>query len=238
MWLSALYFSLLIIVFLVSIFVTYIALGYILSMIPRHKSFLESERIATIYLYSNGVHTDFILPVQHPAMNWWQFLSAKDYPSDTQYLAIGWGDRGFYLDTPTWAELKLKTAFNAMILPSPTLMHITAHAALPTDGKKFTCVALTHQQYAALCQYIKETFRLNSAGQIELLKGCSYGENDQFYEANGHYTGLQTCNQWINKGLNKIGVRSAVWTISDRGIFYQLKRRRPSLATPTLLSVE
>ena len=236
MWLSALYFLLAVLAFLVSIFAVYVALGYILSMIPRHKSFQEGELGATIYLHSNGVHTDFILPVSHPVVDWWQFLNKADYPADTQYLGIGWGDRGFYLDTPTWAELKFKTAFNAMVVPSPTLMHITAHSKLPVDGKKFTQVALSAQQYAALCNYIKATFYKDAKGQIDLLQGCGYAENDQFYSAEGRYTGLRTCNQWVNKGLNQIGVRSALWTISDRGIFYQLDRRRPSTTTATLLN--
>ncbi|MFK7936013.1 MAG: DUF2459 domain-containing protein, partial [Saprospiraceae bacterium] len=107
----------------------------------------------------------------------------------------------------------------------------------PKDGKKFTQVALTYQQYITLCQYIKDTFRLSSAGQVEILTGCGCADNDQFYEARGKYTGLRTCNQWINKGLNKTGVRSALWTISDRGIFYQLDRRKQSNDRTALFSL-
>jgi hypothetical protein len=32
---------------------------------------------------------------------------------DFSYVSFGWGDKGFYLDTPSWAELQPSTAFVA-----------------------------------------------------------------------------------------------------------------------------
>ena len=39
-----------------------------------------------------------------------------------RYVAIGWGDRGFYVDTPTWADLKLSTLCNALFVPSESVL--------------------------------------------------------------------------------------------------------------------
>lgn len=204
----------------------YVLAAFTIMMIPRHRFATDSSSGIIIYLYSNGVHTDFIIPAQHHLVNWWNFLNKNDYPTDTQYLAMGWGDRGFYLDTPTWAELKFKTAANALLIPSPTVMHITAHADVPSDGVRFAKVVLSDRQYIQICNYISAGFKLDEHKNIDLLEGCGYERNDQFYSANGDYTALQTCNQWINRGLNQIGVRSALWTATDRGIFYQLNKRK------------
>lgn len=45
--------------------------------------------------------------------------------SDYVYLSVGWGDKGFYLDTPTWAEPETFTAFKAVFLVSESAMHCT-----------------------------------------------------------------------------------------------------------------
>lgn len=49
-------------------------------------------------------------------MDWSQkipFSQTKGKSTDFNYIAFGWGDKGFYLDTPTWADLKFSTAFKA-----------------------------------------------------------------------------------------------------------------------------
>ena len=48
---------------------------------------------------------------------------AKD--STLRYIAIGWGDKGFYLDTPTWADLKFSTAFKAAFWLGNSAIHTT-----------------------------------------------------------------------------------------------------------------
>ncbi|HOB24230.1 MAG TPA: DUF2459 domain-containing protein, partial [Kaistella sp.] len=57
-----------------------------------------------------------MVPVKTPEIDWSQqipFKTTLSKRTDFKYLAIGWGDKGFYLDTPTWADLKFSTAFKA-----------------------------------------------------------------------------------------------------------------------------
>ena len=61
---------------------------------------------------------------------------AKD--STLRYIAIGWGDKGFYLDTPTWADLKFSTAFKAAFWLGNSAIHTTFYKEmkLGEDCKK------------------------------------------------------------------------------------------------------
>jgi hypothetical protein len=81
-----------------------------------------------IFVKSNGVHTDFVLPSENKIMSWKALFPARTFEkvdSSSQWLAFGWGDKGFFLDTPTWAELKFSTAFKAAFWLGSSAMHLT-----------------------------------------------------------------------------------------------------------------
>jgi uncharacterized protein (TIGR02117 family) len=73
-----------------------------------------------IYIKTNGVHTDLVVPVKNEQLDWSREIkfSNAHLPDTTaiKYLAMGWGDKGFYLQTPTWADLKFSVAFKAAFL--------------------------------------------------------------------------------------------------------------------------
>ena len=79
---------------------------------------LHKDGDVYIYVQSNGIHTDLCLPVKTNLMDWNEFIAPEPYGHSGQYdfISIGWGDKGFFLDTPTWAELKVSTALNAAFL--------------------------------------------------------------------------------------------------------------------------
>ena len=51
--------------------------------------------------------------------------NTKSKDSTAEYLAFGWGDKGFYLDTPEWSDLKASTAFKAAFALGNSAMHTT-----------------------------------------------------------------------------------------------------------------
>lgn len=216
-----------IVLVIISIIFTYILLGLIIPIIPTNTGFSPHKGGIKIFIVSNGVHADFLIPAVNSVKNWGTYLDFNDYKTQLNppvYLGVGWGDRGFYLDTPTWAELKFSTAVNAMCRPTPTVMHITAYDAFPAGFKFTTEIEISAEQYLELCNFIIKKFRVDSEGAIEILPGVGYTPQDNFYEAEGSYHAFNTCNVWISKGLREIGVRTALWSPSDRGIFYQLKK--------------
>jgi uncharacterized protein (TIGR02117 family) len=210
----------------------YLSAAFVLSRIPVEKADPNASPDVLVFLHTNGVHTDIVVPVRNAQMDWSKPLPFSNIPSgDTtlRYLAFGWGDKGFYLDTPTWADLKFSTAFVAAFWLGTSAMHATYLDGL-APGPDTVPLYLSRAEYARLVAYIQRSFRLDAAGRPQHIKGHSYGRNDAFYEAHRVYSFLYTCNTWTNDALKACGQKACLWTPSDTGIFYQY-RKSPRPAT-------
>ena len=84
----------------------YALIIFITSIIPVNKNkSLKTHNNIPVYILSNGVHTDIVLPLNNSIKNWStsiSYLDTKAQDSTRNLIAFGWGDKGFYLDTPTW----------------------------------------------------------------------------------------------------------------------------------------
>src|SRR5688572_19403271 len=96
----------------------YFAFAFGLSSISVNDDFKHCDKDSIeIYILTNGVHTDLVLPLQNQFMDWNKFVNpASTISSNTsvRYVSFGWGDKGFYLRTKTWGDLKFSIAFNAL----------------------------------------------------------------------------------------------------------------------------
>lgn len=200
-----------VLLFILAFLVLYVAFSFLLSYIPTGKTSV-AQNGKKVYFFSNGVHLDFVFPLEMVPED---LLSQFTYSESATLLAIGWGDKGFYLDTPTWAELKASTAIKAMFLPSPTAMHVTEH---PRVSSQWSYMEFSDQQLEDIWTYIRATFDTDEQGKIIELEGEGYTKLDRFYEAKGNYSCFKTCNTWVNTGLKRVGIRTAVWTPLDKGV--------------------
>ena len=205
----------------IGIVILYLLFAYLLALIPVNTS-TKNDGAISIYILTNGVHTDIVVPVKNNQLNWQQWIKpehTKSQDSTLPYLAIGWGDKGFYLDTPTWADLKASTAFEAVTGLGTTALHATYYKEMMSGGD---CrrIQLTAEQYDALCQFIIDSFEKNEDGQsIHIETNANYGQNDVFYEAIGSYSLFKTCNTWSNSALKAAGLKACLWTPFKNGIF-------------------
>lgn len=189
--------------------------------IQMGRATVPSQSSIVIYLWSNGVHTDFVVPTVSPYQNWSDIflpIHVKDGQARA-WTAIGWGDKGFYLNTPTWADLKVSTALRAVSGTSQSAIHVTYY----DDKDVMACqncakLYLSPAQYQKLIAYIKQDLKWQDAKAMPISTEAHYGQNDAFYEAKGSYFLFYTCNTWINDGLKAMDMPSALWTITDRGI--------------------
>lgn len=167
-----------------------------------------------MYVRSNGVHTDLVMPTESEQYNWKGFIDSADYRynHNFEYVAIGWGDKGFFLDTPTWAELSMSTALNAIFLPSPCAMHVEYFDREPETSDLIKEMHITEEGYVNMISYIEESFVLKGDKPI-LIPNESYTGYDHFYEAKGNYHMFETCNSWTNGGLKSAGVVTAAWAV-------------------------
>ena len=111
---------------------------------------------------------------------------------------------------PTWSDLKISTALNAIFWPSASVVHAEYLEGRLVDGESCRTVRLSDNAYRELCAYLEETFRKDAAGKPVLIPGKSYHDTDNFYESGGSYHAFNTCNLWANRGLKRIGVRTAL----------------------------
>lgn len=175
-----------------------------------------------IFILSNGMHTDLVVPVKSQYFDWTEDIKFEDthsQNSDFEYVGIGWGDKGFYLDTPTWAELKVSTALKAAFWLSTSAMHCTFYNKFP-EGEEYRRLRLTPTEYRNLVNYIRAKFDRDAQGRtLKVETDAVYGDNDAFYEAHGKYSFVYTCNTWTNNGLKIAGKKAALWTALEHGIF-------------------
>lgn len=196
------------------------ATAWICSKITVNDDFTECRQDAVeVYVMSNGVHTDLVVPMKNDIIDWSTFIDPTKCKTDASaatYVAFGWGDKGFYLDTPTWADLKFSTACKAMFFLSSSAMHVTFHddPQVSTDCKK---ICISKENYSKLVAYIKEGFKMESNHTL-LIENASYGNHDIFYDGVGSYSMFHTCNTWTNNGLKAGNLRACLWTLFDDAI--------------------
>lgn len=209
-------------IFLITI-ICYLLISILLSYITINSdaSLKASNELIPVYILSNGVHTDVVLPVKNELKDWSvqiPFSDTVSKDSKMNFIAFGWGDKGFYLDTPTWADLKTSTALKAVSGFNTTAMHVTYYKKMLENDK---CVKfyVESENYLKLVKCIESSFQVNNGKFSKIQTNAVYGKNDIFYDAKGHYSLFYTCNSWTNQTLKAANQKAALWTIFDFGIF-------------------
>jgi uncharacterized protein (TIGR02117 family) len=184
------------------------------SVTPRRWSYVAQQRCdVKIFIASNGLHTNIIVPVATPGLKWsHSFLSeVGDRPTASfRYLSFGWGDREVYLHTPTLADLTGERALKALFsLHNPSVMYVQGYDAIPQNWE-IKCVGLNQANYRELTQFIVNSFQRGPQGKpIYLQQG--YVAQSGFYVAQGSYSLINTCNSWTAEGLNQADVNTPLW---------------------------
>ncbi|RVT42389.1 TIGR02117 family protein [Sphingobium algorifonticola] len=177
------------------------------SLMPANADAVPPDRGVTIYVNTNGVHTGIVMPTVHPLHDWRGRAPAADLPDPRRagpWVLIGWGDRDFFLNTPTWAEVDPRVVLRAALGNDDTLMHVD-HLQRLWRGPDLRPVVLSADQYRALARAIEADFAGGTA-----IPG--YGPGDVFYPAHGRYSAIRTCNAWTGDRLRAVGIRIGYWT--------------------------
>lgn len=199
------------IITIVLIPVAYVLFSLLFTFIPVNNV-QYSDNNESIYLTSNGVHLSIV--VSKNQLNG-EILEGLKYSDKDKYFAIGWGDRDFYLNTPTWSDLTFNNAYKALFLKTPTLIHITRYS---TTKGSWVEIKVNQNQLNKINQYIYESFYIDAQNKKILLNYKGYSYNDDFYEALGSYSCFKTSNSWVNSGLKESGIRACLWTPFDFGL--------------------
>jgi len=200
----------------------YFSADAVLSRISLNKQEpSHSKAEIPFYVLSNGVHTDLVLPIKVGEQDWSKVFPidhTKGKSADHRFIAIGWGDKGFYLNTPEWKDLTLKTALIAGLGIGETALHVTYYRNMSID-EQCRKLMISQEQYQALTDFILASLDRNAQGDpIYIQTNAQYGMDDAFYEAKGAYSLFYSCNTWSNQALKRANLPAAVWTVFDKGI--------------------
>jgi uncharacterized protein (TIGR02117 family) len=187
----------------------YLAAALILGLVPANPGFTETPGGVSVAVCSNGVHTDFVLPVTTEEVDWSTIFLPRHYPVDVtgfDHIGIGWGDLDFYRSTPYWRDFDVGTALRALAGLGPTALHVQYR---PRPGVNEDCgkIEVSVPQYRALADYIAGTI-----ASTEAPAAPGYGATDLFYRAQGHFSLFKSCNVWVGQGMKASGLPSGLWT--------------------------
>ncbi len=186
--------------------VVYLGAALILELVPVNTAFRDAENGTEVYLVSNGIHVDFVLPIQTRLIDFSELLPYRQFAgvdSSHRYIFFGWGDRSFYIETPDWHGVSLSTVAEAMLLPTAAVMHVQYTRNKPEVSESTRRVLLSNEQYETLVRLIRDSFQTDEAGEFKLIRGKGYGDADNFYAGAGTYHAFSTCNMWTNRLLKK-----------------------------------
>jgi len=210
---------------LILLIAAYLILSLILSIIPVNRD-VDSNNEIDIYIKSNGVHLDIVLPLKNGIKDWTNDVCVdKDIVHSVNFISFGLGDKAFYINTPEWSDLKVKTTLNALFLKSPSAIHIEYYKELETDAK-CRLISVNTGQFKTVVDYIESSFKRDDYGDLIQIQGFQYNRYDCFYEATRSFNLFFTCNTWTNECLKKAGLKACLWTPFDWGTLFHYRNKK------------
>ncbi len=193
-----------------------VALAVVLgTFVPRPLWQATADRPAAtrhILVLKNAIHTDIAIPVDDAVRRRFHFLVDAGIPADrpeVRYIVFGWGGRAFYLETPTWSQLKAVPVMKALTIDA-SVMHVDVAGDIVESRPDVAGFDLGEDRFAALLDFIDASFQRGPKGPI-LVPDAAYSRFDGFYEANGHFNALVGCNTWTAAALRTAGLRTGWW---------------------------
>ncbi|MCF6323150.1 MAG: TIGR02117 family protein [Gammaproteobacteria bacterium] len=147
---------------------------------------------------------------------------------DVGSLEFGWGDKGFYQAE----EITLGLTVRAMLWPTESVMHVVAVPQSPREyfpDSEVVTFCLTDSALSSLIQFIASSFKRNDIGDVMPLQSGIYGDS-QFYQGEGDYYLMNTCNKWTAKGLRSAGMNiSLSFKLTADSVMDHLKKEMSPL---------
>lgn len=168
----------------------------------------------SVYLVASNIHVDLVVPVENSAFDWRSVVKletiGRERRGDYKYLKFGWGDRDFYMNTPSLDRVEFRRLMRTLFMPgNPTAVHINGYGEIPIeDGHVTKCVGLTQVQYLNLVAYLRRSLRGGKPDRIQDGFAAAAG----FYEGEGFYSIANTCNNWVAGALDAADVTTPLWS--------------------------
>ena len=200
----------------------YLAGALVGSLVPVNRGWREPDRGITIYLASNGIHSDLILPVSAQGLNWKPLIPVADFrgadPS-AGWIAFGSGEEHVYLDTPRWRDIRPRTIWSGLA-GGKRLMHVE-YVRDPSYAVRE--IRLRPEEYRRLWAAIRSDFAADDKRRPIHVTASGYHGSDTFYRATGKANAIRTCNSWTADRLRLAGVKTSLWAPFVLGLAWRYR---------------
>lgn len=166
-----------------------------------------------ILLLANPIHTDIALPVDDEVRAAFADLVPSGLPVDmpgVEYLIIGWGGRSFYIETPTWGDIRPLPVLKALTIDR-SVLHVSVAGPIDPAHPTVRPLVVTQEGRKRMIAAIRDSF-IRDGGLPVAIAGAAYGADDVFFEAAGAFNAFVGCNTWTAAVLRAGGVRTGWWT--------------------------
>ncbi|RDJ20665.1 TIGR02117 family protein [Bosea caraganae] len=182
-----------------------------------------SDGTVTIYVMTNGFHTDVVVPTQTDAKDWRPLLQASPItrPSlDAPLIAFGWGSQAAYTELGTLADLSPALMLKAVAFDR-SVVHVQPLVAIRA-GESVRRFVLTEAGYRALARHVEDSLQPGGAGEPIALPGVTHGTGDAFLRGRDRFWLLRSCNVWVGEALRKAGLPVGLWTPVAQSLMWSL----------------
>lgn len=183
-----------------------------------------SDEPRRILVLSGPIHTDIAIPLDETTRAAFPFLDAAGVPvghPSARWLIVGWGGRAFYLETPTWADLKPLPVLRALTIDR-SVLHVDVATDALASQPGVAAFDVNQESLAKLIAFVASSFAAET-GAVAAILGAGYGQYDRFFEAKGLFNILIGCNTWTAAALREAGLRSGFWTPLPQSLRLSLK---------------
>ena len=185
-----------------------------------------------ILILANPIHTDIAVRLDPDVIAAFSFLEDAGiqlHHPDAQWLIFGWGGRSFYMETPTWADLKLMPVLRS-VTRDRSVMHVDLAGAIDESQPWVTPIQVNPEQLRTLIGFVSDSFDRTDGGVASL---GSYGEHDRFFPAHGGFNALFGCNTWTAQALRRAGLKTGLWNPLPQSLALSLQLFNPEQRRPS-----
>ena len=178
-----------------------------------------------ILVLSNPIHTDIAIRLDAETRSRFSFLEDSGMPlahPDARWLIFGWGGRAFYIETPTWADLKPLPLMKGLTIDR-SVMHVGIAGEIAEPADYITGFDIDSVAHAQLLSFIEASFVRGEGGVIDAIPDAGYGANDRFFAANGWFSAVVGCNTWTAGALRAAGIRTGWWNPLPKSLVASLE---------------
>lgn len=202
----------------------YLLAALIGSLVPVNRNWSEPDEGVTVYLASNGIHSDIVMPAKAAGLDWTPFVPKGDFAKPdpgADWIAFGSGEERVYLETPTWLDITPRTIWSALT-GGKRVMHVE----WVSNPERYAdrAVRLRPEEYRRLWAATRADFQLDEDGKPLRIDHPGYGRSDAFYWAIGTFHALKTCNTWASDRFRIAGAKTSAWPPFVQGFVWRYRK--------------